>query len=144
LSTQSRQQHISLPRLLLASFMLAAPGVVSSQPTMKAIQTAAPSVVPMSIHDRYGRSAWECPRGFQQRAEACVTVNVPANAYLNTLGDGWDCNRGYLKIGERCTLVKVPGNAHLDGQPVGAGWECNRGYREVNGACIPILVPANA
>jgi len=82
----------------------------------------------MNTHaDRYGRR--ECPRGYERLAEGCVPIGVPANAYLNTLGDSWDCNRGYQKIGERCTLVKVPGNAHLGGQPFGAGWECNRGYR---------------
>jgi len=145
MSTQPRRRHLSLPRLLLASFTLAGAGVVSSQPAMNASQTASPSVVPMSIHaDSHGRSAWECARGFQRLAEACVAIKVPANAYLNTQGDGWHCDRGYLKSGERCTLVKVPNNAYLDGQTFGTGWECNRGYREANGACARILVPANA
>jgi len=61
--------------------MLAAPGVVSSQPAMNAIQPAAPSVVPMNIHaDRYGSR--ECPRGYERVAEACD--RSAANAYLNT------------------------------------------------------------
>lgn len=90
MSSQPRRRHISLPRLLLAWLTLAASGVVSSQPAMNATQTAAASVVPLSIHaDRYGRSAGECPRGFQQLAQACVEIKVPANAYLNTQGDGW-------------------------------------------------------
>ena len=145
MSTHSRQPHISLPRLLLASFMLVAPAFVSSQPTLTATQAIAPGAVPASIHaDRYGRSAWECPRGFQERGETCVAIKVPANAYLSAFGNEWECNRGYQRIGERCAAVKVPGNAHADDQPFAPGWECDRGYLAVNGTCTPILVPANA
>jgi hypothetical protein len=104
--------------------MLAASGFVSSQPTMNAIQAIAPSVVPGSIYaDRYGRSTWECPRGFQELAEACVAIKVPANAYRNAFGNAWDCNRGYLRIGERCTVVKVPGNAQSHSRPAGSAIE---------------------
>src|SRR5579864_9168806 len=142
MSTHSRRRRISFAPLLLASLMLAAPGIVSSQPAMNA--TNAPSVVPGSARaDRYGRSAWECPRGFQQLGETCVAIKVPANAYLSAFGNEWECNRGYLRIGERCAVVKVPDNAHLDEQPFAPGWECDPGYLAVNGACTPVRVPAN-
>src|SRR5271154_3362008 len=129
MSTQSRQRHISLPRLLLAAFMLAGCGFVSSQPTMNATQTLAPSMVPGSIHaDPYGRNAWELPRGLPEQADACVAIKVPANAYMSAIGDQRECNPGYLRIGERCTVVRVPADAHPDDQPFAPGRECDRSY----------------
>ena len=85
------QRHISLSRFLIASFAVAAPGLVSSQATTTEVQTIAPSVVANDIHGSRYRSASDCPRGFVTAAAACAAVKVPANAYLSASGDGWEC-----------------------------------------------------
>ena len=79
MSSEPTQQRFSWPRWLLASLTMAVPTLVPSQSAMNAIQTAAPGVVPLRLHaDRYGRSGEECPRGFEQLAQACVAIKVPA------------------------------------------------------------------
>ena len=77
MSTHSGQSHIALLRLFLASFVLVAPGFVSSRPNLNATKPShqAPSAIPA-----YGRSAWECPRGFEERGRLALP-----SKYLQTL-----------------------------------------------------------
>ena len=42
---------------------------------------------------RYG-TGWNCVSGFKRVDDACVSVTVPANGYLDASGSGWKCNRG--------------------------------------------------
>jgi hypothetical protein len=91
---------------------------------------------------RYG-GGWECVSGFRRIGNSCVTIVVPANAYLDAAGSGWRCNRGYVNVREACVAVKVPQNAYLD-DSYGQGWRCDHGYREANGVCAAVSIPMNA
>jgi len=96
--------HVSWMFPLLATFLFAASGSVSSQ--------TDGSVLPANAQaSRYG-GKWECARGFERVQETCVVVKVPANAYLNSSGKGWECNRRYIKANQECKTVQVPANAH--------------------------------
>lgn len=87
---------------------------------------------------------WECNRGFAQKDAACVPLEVPANAYLNSQGSGWYCNRGYRRDRQSCVAVTVPPNAYADEADFTNGWQCNRGYRRAGKTCAAVVVPANA
>ena len=122
-----RQRHISLVIPLLAAFLLAASGNVSSQ--------TDGSVLPANAHASPYGGRWECSRGFQRVKDDCAAITVPTNAYLNSSGKSWDCNRRYLKVNQGCKAVEVPANAHDEDERFGSGWQCNRGYRAASGGC---------
>ena len=82
---------------------------------------------------------WPCDRGYRKNADRCISIDVPAQAYLNTLGDGWECGRGYhAAVAGRavagaavagCVAINVPANGYLTNASYGSGWACDRGYR---------------
>ena len=44
-----------------------------------------------------------CPFGsILNPNKKCSPVNVPANAHLNSRGDGWDCDSGFRYVGSGC------------------------------------------
>jgi len=93
------QRHISLVRLFLAVFLLAASGSVSSQTDV--------SVLPANAHaGRYG-GRWECSRGFRRVHEACVGITVPRDrqqsADIHALGERFQHSaEGCLFRNRRC------------------------------------------
>src|SRR6185312_16656868 len=91
------QRHLLLVRLSLAASLFAASTSVSSQ-------TAAP-VPPVNAHASLFGSGWECSRGFQRAAEACVAIKVQENEYLDYSGGEMECNRGYIKVDQGCKAV---------------------------------------
>ncbi len=62
-------------------------------------------------------------------------VEVPANAQLNSRGDGWICTYGYRRAGKTCIPIAVPRNAVLG--PYGDVWVCLPGYFTYRGICLP-------
>jgi hypothetical protein len=96
----------------------------------------AQTTIPQNAHRNIGGSGWECNRGYRQVGNACVAVEVPANAHLEPiLGHSWECNRGYHQVGNACAAVEVPANAHLE--PIlGHTWECDSGFKIQATACV--------
>ena len=44
-----------------------------------------------------------CPFGYILNPnKKCSAVNVPANAHLNSRGDGWECDSGFRYVGSGC------------------------------------------
>ena len=127
--TSMRQCSVLLPTLLGLCFVHS---------------VRAQTVIPENAHRNIGGSGWECNGGYRQAGNACVAVEVPANARLEPiLGHSWECNRGYRQTGNACVAVEVPANARLE--PIlGHSWECNGGYRQAGNACVAVEVPANA
>ncbi|WP_223428432.1 hypothetical protein [Tateyamaria pelophila] len=104
-------------------------------------------VVPQNAYETnrtYG-SGWECLRGFRQSGQTdCVTIAVPADAFLDPSGRRWHCKRGFLKVDDTCQKVFVPANAYLVDTTFGSAWECGRGFTAADDICVAIAVPANA
>lgn len=128
LSIELRRRHVSLARLFLASFLIVASGIVSSQTGTSALPNNA-------YASRFG-SGWEwgCDRGFMKRTDACVSVEVPANGYLDTRGNGWKCERGFRPENSTCVALMMPTNAYLDYS--GNEWRCTEGFRKQDGSCV--------
>ena len=113
-----------------------------------AIAAIAPSIrvacnsrfprTPYAVESSYGRG-WECERGYRESQDACVAVEVPADAYLVGGGNDWKCERGFRRIGERCNAIAVPVNAYLN--DLGSDWRCERGFRKDGLGCAALRVP---
>jgi hypothetical protein len=130
----ARRPAVSVWTLILAAVLFAGPGRASAQGAGVDVPANA---FPTSS---YGRG-WACRRGYRMEEGACVAIHVPANAYLDSLGDRWKCDRGYRKVSDGCLAIEVPPNAYLSA--AGNEWLCERGYREVAETCSAIRVPAN-
>jgi hypothetical protein len=118
--------------------------VMLSTLTLDAAAAAGGKVLPAHARaSRYG-GGWDCLRGFEVSAGACVLVKIPAHGYLAASGNDWECSRGYLKVQQSCQAFSVPVNGHANDSAFGPGWKCDRGFREANGGCARIAVPANA
>ena len=55
------------------------------------------------IDASYG-AGWECHRGYKDVGDACVAVELPANAHLDYSGSEWDCDRPFRRQVDRCVL----------------------------------------
>jgi hypothetical protein len=97
---------------------------------------------PPNSHRNILGTGWECDRGFYQKENKCIPVQVPEHAHINILGNGWECDRGFYQKGNQCTPVQVPEHAHIN--ILGNGWECDHGYHQSGTQCIAVNVPANA
>jgi hypothetical protein len=78
------RQHELLPYLLFSGLLIAASG----------------ADVPQNSAGR------KCKRGFQQKAQACVPIEVPENGYLVSSGTRWQCNRGFRVSGQTCVAIR--------------------------------------
>jgi len=67
-------------------------------------------------------------------ADACTSLAVPANAFLDATGRAWRCERGFSAVDGRCNQFVVPTNAHIDF--TGNGWKCHDGFRNERGTCV--------
>jgi hypothetical protein len=68
-------------------------------------------------------------------AAAPSPIEMPANAQLNSRGDGWICSYGFYRVGKACAAITVPRNAVLG--PYGDVWVCLPGYFTYRGICLP-------
>src|ERR1700759_247040 len=106
-----------------------------------AIAQTAPGLLPMHAQvSRYG-SGWNCVPGYDRKAQTCIPIDVPPNAYLDIPHNRWECDRGYVSNQKSCVAVKVPDNAYAEDYSFGSGWRCNRGYRQSERGCTRIVVP---
>jgi hypothetical protein len=81
-------------------------------------------------------------RGYVLKGAACVSVTVPAHAYLTEVGDAWKCSRGYRQVGESCLALKIPEHAHIDFS--GNDLECDRGFEpQGRGAAVSACIPVS-
>ena len=60
--------------VIVALFAMQSFGIASQQP------------IPANAHKSLFGTGWECNRGFAQRGEECVPVQVPPNAELDVFG----------------------------------------------------------
>jgi hypothetical protein len=114
-----------------------------------AAKRTGPVVVPENGYANgysYG-IGWDCSFGYQKDAADCIAVDVPANAYLNSIGTGWQCMRGYHSVGfarNECLQISVPADGYLTESKSRKGWACNRGFTATGDGCESIRVPDNA
>ena len=135
MSRMKQETVISTHSLILLVILASAPWTLSA--------SGGSIEVPENAHKKNYGNGWECDLGYRKVDEACIAIEVPANAYpTNTsFGRGWECSYGYRKDHESCLPIKVPPNAYLD--TPGDSWKCNRGFREFDTTCVAIKVPAN-
>jgi len=69
-----------------------------------------------------------------KRADACVSIEVPANGYLDARGNDWKCERGFRQQDSVCVALALPANAYVDYS--GNDWTCEEGFRKQSGACL--------
>ncbi len=105
-NTRAETRNRRLPCLFLCTLLLSVSAVAAAIDAAGALPSHARA-------SRYG-SGWDCLQGYDRKDEACVRIEVPANAYFNSSSNRWDCSRGYLKSGQQCLAVKVPDNAYAD------------------------------
>ena len=61
-------------------------------------------------------------------------MSIPANAFLNSRGNGWECERGFREAGRQCAPLNPPAHALIDDS--GNAWRCDVGFRKHDEACI--------
>ena len=59
---------------------------------------------------------------------------MPANAYLDSSGNGWKCERGFKQEQSACTALTLPTNAYINYS--GNNWNCTDGFRKQGETCI--------
>jgi len=101
------------------------------------------SNAPKNGHANAYRAWWSCDVGYKKTDEACVAIEVPANAILAGAGygKGWECRRGFQEANLQCEKIDVPSNAYLSAS--GNRWVCERGHKLKDKVCAAIKVPEN-
>ena len=136
--SSATKRRVKLAGLAWALFVLAA------QPTWAA-EPANTVVVPENGYATgasYG-TGWKCSYGYEEQNDACVAVDLPANAYLSGRGNSWKCERGYRRDNDKCQKIDVPANGYIKASSQN-GWACERGYQPSRDRCELIRIPANA
>src|SRR6186713_3374084 len=140
--TGSGADNPNMNRIFSFNARLAACLLSFSLAAVASAQTVSDSPPIHAEVSRYG--GWDCLPGYDRKAQTCIPIKVPPNAYLDASHNQWECDRGYAKVQKACVAVKVPVNAYAENYPFSSGWRCNRGYRQDGPGCTRIVVPQNA